>query len=92
LDIYLKHRELKLHVREPLLLETAGVITLSMNLFDGSEYAGSITVEYLKTQHKPGDEALIVYFARYAALAPDRCRSVWRGYKTDLYAERRRCS
>lgn len=76
LDKYLKHRELKLHVREPLLLETAGVTTLSMNLFDGAEYAGSITVEYLKTQHKPGDEALIVYFARYAALAIKRNSSV----------------
>lgn len=76
LDKFLEQRDLLMHIREPLLLTTLGVTTLSMNFFDGHEYAGSVTVEYLMKPHKPGDDALVLYFSHFLSLAIKKNASI----------------
>ena len=76
LEKYLSQRDLMLYERGPLSLTTLGFHSLSMNLFDGEEYAGSITIEYFHSGQRSGDNALIAYFAQWVTLAIRRNSSV----------------
>lgn len=76
LEKFLSQRELMIYEKGPLPLTTLGFHSLSMNLFDGEEYAGSITIEYFHSGQRPGDKALIVYFAQFVTLAIRRNSSL----------------
>ncbi len=73
---YMQQWDPLLNQHEPLLLTTMGVTTLSANFFDGQEYAGSITIEYLKTCHRPGDDALLLYLSLFISRAVKRNASL----------------
>ena len=69
LDEFLKEKEPLFHVREPMLLNIRETSTLSLNLFEGEEYTGSISVEYRNRPHEAGDIPLLKYFSSYILAA-----------------------
>lgn len=69
LDEYLKDNDLLFHVREPMLLNIRETSTLSLNLFEDEEYAGSISIEYRNRPHEPADIPLLKYFSRFVLAA-----------------------
>lgn len=69
LDEFLREKEPLFHVREPMLLNIRETSTLSLNLFEGEEYTGSISVEYRNRPHESGDIPLLKYFSSYVLAA-----------------------
>lgn len=69
LNQYLGAMDLQIDRTDPIKIDIEDHSVLSYNLFDSSEYAGSLTVEYRNRPYAPGDEPLIRLFAHYLMLA-----------------------
>lgn len=69
LNKFLSATDMKIDETDPIRLDIQGQSVLSYNLFDLSEYAGSLTLEYRSRPYRPGDEPLIRLFAHYLMFA-----------------------
>ena len=84
LNQFLASMDLQVSKKEPLLLDVEGNHVLSLNLFERDEYAGSITLRYMKHLHEPGDEALMKHFAKYMMLAMKQYTTFMTSNKSQL--------
>ena len=69
LNQFLGSMDLQIDRTDPIRIDIGEHSALSYNLFDSSEYAGSLTMEYRNRPYTAGDEPLIRLFAHYLMLA-----------------------
>lgn len=69
LNQFLSAMDLRTDETDPLHINIFDTSVLSYNLFDASEYAGSVTLDYRNRVYLPGDEPLIRLVAHYLMLA-----------------------
>ncbi|MCQ2486510.1 MAG: helix-turn-helix domain-containing protein [Clostridia bacterium] len=84
MNMFLDAMDLQTANREVLHFNVKEHDILSYNLFEMDEYAGSITFDYTSKPFAPGDEALMLHFAKYVMLAMKRYTSFMTSNKSIL--------
>ena len=92
---FLELQDLKMEEREPLVLTLLDQTTLNLNLLEGDEYRGCVTVQYTSRTYRPSDRPLIALLGKclmsalkqLAADAPEGLGSL-RAALQDLVEER----
>ena len=83
-DQFLELHDLSMDERNPLVLDLLDQTTLNLNLFEGDDYRGCLTVSYVGRTYRPSDKPLIVWLAerlqramrQLATSAPDGLGSI----------------
>lgn len=65
LNQFLGSMDLQLENHDPIRVDIGDRSSLSVNLYDRDDYAGSVSVEYRNVPALPGDPALLQFFASY---------------------------